>query len=185
MPLLKTENGLIGYWIPSEKIFLSPGLSAVNTQRGLSFDGEEAVLQTELVSGTTTRVNTAVGNPEYEKNRYPFVWFSNTSSCIRKEVWEKYPFRKVEFAEDQDWAQRVLEAGYKLSTYRISVVLHSHNYRPVKNFRRHFEHAKAMKEIFRKRRIPPIQTYLHCDPGFGQSRFSIFSDRKGDTPGGF
>jgi len=128
------------------------------------------ILQTELVSGKKMRVNTAVGNPEYEKNRYSFIWFSNTSSCIRKEVWKRYPFRMVGFAEDQDWAQRVLEAGYKTVYVPDSIVLHSHNYRPVKNFRRYFEHARAMGEIFGKKEFP------HFNQIFSATRYSVKAD---------
>jgi rhamnosyltransferase len=142
------------------------------------------ILQTGLVSGKTRRVNTAVGNPEYEKNRYPFIWFSNTSSCIRKEVWEKYPFRKVEFAEDQDWAQRVLEAGYKTVYVPDSIVLHSHNYRPVKNFRRHFEHAKAMKEIFGKEEFPRFKHIYTATRDSVKADFRFFQSETG-SPWGF
>jgi len=128
------------------------------------------ILQTELVSGKKARVNTAIGNPEYERNRYPFIWFSNTSSCIRKEVWEKIPFRKLEFAEDQDWAQRVLEAGYKTVYVPDSIVVHSHHYKPLQNFRRHFEHAQAMKEIFGKKEFPRMASIFYA------SRESVVAD---------
>ena len=112
------------------------------------------ILETQLVSGKEMRINWALGNPDYEENRYPFIWFSDTSSCIRKEIWNKLPFRKLEFAEDQDWAQRVLEAGHKTVYVPDSIVIHSHHYKPVKNFRRHFEHARAMKEMFGKEEFP-------------------------------
>ena len=46
------------------------------------------ILETELTSGKMKRVNVAIGNPAYERSPYPFIWFSNTSSCIRKTVWE-------------------------------------------------------------------------------------------------
>lgn len=112
------------------------------------------ILETELVSGDQERINSAIDNPDYEKNIYRYIWFSNTSSCIRKEVWEKIPFRRVVFAEDQDWAKRVLEAGYQTVYVPTSVVIHSHHYRPIRNFRRHYEHSKAMKEIFGKDEFP-------------------------------
>lgn len=142
------------------------------------------ILQTELVSGKTKRMNTAAGNPEYEKNRYPFIWFSNTSSCIRKEVWEKYPFRKVAFAEDQDWAQRVLEAGYKTVYVPDSIVIHSHNYGPIKNFRRHFEHAKSMKEIFGKDEFPRFKRVYIATRDSLKADFRFFQSETG-SPWGF
>ncbi len=130
------------------------------------------ILQTELVSGKTRRVNTAKGNPEYEKNRYPFIWFSNTSSCIRRKIWEQFPFARLDFAEDQDWAQRVLEAGYKTVYVPDSIVIHSHHYRPIRNFRRHFEHARAMKEIFGKEEFPQFKNMFHA------TRESVAADFK-------
>jgi rhamnosyltransferase len=128
------------------------------------------ILHTVLTSGKDKRVNTAVGNQEFEKNPYPFIWFSNTGSCIRREVWEKFPFRRVEFAEDQDWAKRVLEAGYKTVYVPDSIVIHSHHYRPLKNFRRHFEHAKAMREIFGKEEFPRFKAI------FSSTRQSVVAD---------
>ena len=60
--------------------------SSQRPREGCHLMEKRQILQTELTSGKAMRVNTAVGNPEYEWNRYPFIWFSNTSSCIRKEV---------------------------------------------------------------------------------------------------
>lgn len=137
------------------------------------------ILQTDLVSGKIRRVNSALGNPEFERNRYPFIWFSNTSSCLRREVWEKIPFRKVVFAEDQDWAERVLEKGYKTVYVPDSIVIHSHNYRPVKNFKRHFEHAKAMKEIFDKREFPLFRTILFATRDSVRADFEFFRSEGG------
>jgi len=128
------------------------------------------ILHTALTSGHERRVNAASGNAEYEKNPYPFIWFSNTSSCLRREIWEKFPFRPLHFAEDQDWAKRVLDAGYKTVYVPDSIVIHSHHYRPVKNFRRHFEHAEAMKEIFGKEEFPRFRAI------FSATRRSVLAD---------
>jgi len=141
------------------------------------------ILQTELTSGKTRRVNVAVGNPAYEWNPYPFIWFSNTSSCIRKEVWESFPFRKVEFAEDQDWAKRVLEAGHKTVYVPDSIVIHSHHYRPVKNFRRHFEHARAMKELFGKDEFPGFKTIFTATRNSVRADYDFFRSEGGSGPG--
>ena len=137
------------------------------------------ILETELVSGKERRINTAIGNPDYERNRYPFIWFSNTSSCIRKEIWEKIPFRKLEFAEDQDWAQRVLEAGYKTVYVPDSIVIHSHHYRPIKNFRRHFEHARAMKEIFGKEEFPLFKNIFSATHDSVKADYRFFQSEEG------
>jgi len=166
-----------------EDLLVAGAFSSQHPREDCHLMERRQLLQTELVSGKTMRVNTAVGNPEYEKNRYPFIWFSNTSSCIRKEVWKRYPFRKVEFAEDQDWAQRVLEAGYKTLYVPDSIVLHSHNYRPVKNFRRHFEHAKAMKEIFGKEEFPRFKHIYTATRDSVKADFQFFQSETGSSWG--
>jgi len=167
-----------------EDLLVAGAFSSQYPRKDCHLMEKRQILQTELVSGKTMRVNTAVGNPDYEKNRYPFIWFSNTSSCIRKEVWKRYPFRKVEFAEDQDWAQRVLEAGYKTVYVPDSIVLHSHNYRPVKNFRRHFEHAKAMKQIFGKEEFPRFKDIYIATRNSVKADFQFFQSETG-SPWGF
>ena len=142
------------------------------------------ILQTPLTSGNQKRVNCAVGNSDYERNPYPFIWFSNTSSCIRKEVWEQIPFRRLEFAEDQDWAKRVLDAGYKTIYVPDSMVIHSHHYRPVKNFRRHFEHARAMRDIFGKQEFPRFKQIFSATQASVKADFQFFRS-EGGRPIGF
>jgi rhamnosyltransferase len=137
------------------------------------------ILQTELTSGKTKRVNVAIENPAYESNPYPFIWFSNTGSCIRKEVWGKFPFRRVEFAEDQDWAKRVLEAGYKTVYVPDAILIHSHHYKPVKNFRRHFEHAKAMKELFGKDEFPVFKAIFTATRNSVRADYDFFRSEGG------
>ena len=69
---------------------------------------------------------------EYHKlipeEKHRFCNFDNVSSCIRKLIWEKYPFSKTGFGEDIEWAKRVLAAGYKIIYEPDSIVYHSHDY---------------------------------------------------------
>jgi rhamnosyltransferase len=85
---------------------------------------------------------------EYERDKFFYIYFSNTSSAIRREVWEQIPFRKLDFAEDADWADRVLRAGYRLVFEPSSVVLHSHDYRIIEQFRQNVDHTEAMAALF-------------------------------------
>jgi len=166
-----------------EDRLVAGAFSSHHPREGCHLMEKRQILQTELTSGKTMRINTAIGNPEYERNRYPFVWFSNTSSCIRKEVWEKFPFRKLEFAEDQDWAWRVLEAGYKTVYVPDSIVMHSHHYRPIKNFRRHFEHARAMREIFGKEEFPLFKNIFVATRDSVKADFRFFQSEGGNSFG--
>jgi rhamnosyltransferase len=61
--------------------------------------------------------------------RLDFFLFSTVSAAIRKDVWEAIPFLdEIPIAEDQEWASRVLQSGYKLVYTPASTVRHSHNY---------------------------------------------------------
>ena len=85
--------------------------------------------------------------PDYANNPAFFYFFSNVSSVLRRSVWQQFPFPEVEFAEDQLWARRVLEAGYQTAYRADSLVYHSHGYGPWPNFRRHFDHARALSDM--------------------------------------
>ncbi len=78
---------------------------------------------------------------DYERRKSWYTAFSNTSSAVRREVFEKFPFRAVEFAEDRLWAADVLEAGCKIVYEPASMVIHSHDYSLVEQFRQNFDDA--------------------------------------------
>jgi rhamnosyltransferase len=89
------------------------------------------------------------GIEDYKKNRKKAVFFSNSSSCIRKEVWEKFPFNEELIqTEDQDWSKRVLEAGYRIAYEPRSMVYHSHNHPPGELLRKYFDAGWAHRQIF-------------------------------------
>ena len=53
--------------------------------------------------------------------------FSNSNSALRREFWEQHPFADdIFWAEDQDWARRVLLAGYTIRYEPEAAVHHSH-----------------------------------------------------------
>jgi rhamnosyltransferase len=120
------------------------------------------IVEYELHGRLESRIHSAVDNPEdYERNLWLYNFFANTSSVVRRSVWEQVPLPEVEFAEDHAWASRVLKAGYKTAYAADSVVFHSHGYGPWVNFCRHFEHAVAMHKLF----SPPSQRRLKdCIP---------------------
>jgi rhamnosyltransferase len=103
-------------------------------------------------SGTDERIVKRIDDPrEYERNRAYYAYFSNTSSAIRRSVWTAHPFQPLGFAEDTEWADRVLRAGYTLVYEPSSRVLHSHDYSLWQQFAQNVDHARAMKEIL----VPP------------------------------
>jgi rhamnosyltransferase len=52
--------------------------------------------------------------------------FDNVSSCVRRQAWERIPFRPRRFGEDVVWAKEALLAGYKIVYEPAAVVEHSH-----------------------------------------------------------
>jgi len=111
-----------------------------------------------LIRQLTTRWQTGGEQPllkelpedleEYERNKFYYIYFSNTSSAIRKDVWLEHPFNPVNFAEDVEWADRVLRAGYKIVFEPTSVVIHSHDYSTIEQFRQNVDHTHAMVVLF-------------------------------------
>jgi rhamnosyltransferase len=107
------------------------------------------IVEEELQGQPDSRIHSATDDVEdYERNRWRYRFFANSSAVIRRAMWERLPFPEVPFAEDQAWADQVLQAGYKTAYAADSLVYHSHSYGPWVNFCRHFEHAVAMRQLF-------------------------------------
>ena len=83
----------------------------------------------------------------YESNKGTYIFFSNNNSCIRRSIWEKIPFRKLEMSEDQFWAQDILEAGFIKCYEPTAVVYHSHTYSPIEWLQRNFDEYSAYKKL--------------------------------------
>lgn len=92
-------------------------------------------------------------------------FFSNNNSCLRRSVWEKYPYPDVEFAEDQIWAQEIIAAGYAKAYAPDAVVYHSHDYGTFERLQRSFDEAMAFNKLF---------GYRLCE-SFGQLLRSAFA----------
>jgi glycosyltransferase involved in cell wall biosynthesis len=66
--------------------------------------------------------------------------FSNVNSAIRRSVWDRFRFADdLFFAEDQDWARRVLTVGYAIRYESAGAVRHSHTYTLTTAFKRFFD----------------------------------------------
>jgi rhamnosyltransferase len=75
--------------------------------------------------------------------------FSNVNSAMRRDVWERFPFADdVFFAEDQDWARRVLLAGFEVRYEPLAAVRHSHAYTLTSAFKRFFDTGAAGERSF-------------------------------------
>jgi rhamnosyltransferase len=66
--------------------------------------------------------------------------FSNANGAMRRDVWEQFPFAEdMIMSEDQEWARRVLLAGWRLAYEPAAAVRHSHSYTLGTAFRRFFD----------------------------------------------
>ncbi len=83
-----------------------------------------------------------------EGYRQYLAFFSDNCSCLRRCVWEKIPYDDVNFAEDQFWARKILEAGYKKVYVPSAAVYHSHNYKLSSYFGRYYDDFKAVYRVY-------------------------------------
>jgi rhamnosyltransferase len=75
--------------------------------------------------------------------------FSNSNSALRREFWEQHPFADdIFWAEDQDWARRVLLAGYAIRYEPAAAVHHSHTNTVRTAFKRAFDTGVAANRGF-------------------------------------
>ncbi len=86
----------------------------------------------------------------------PNYFFSDNNAMIRRTVWEEIPYPEVSYAEDQQWAKLVLQAGWKKGFSDKGAVFHSHNYSIADLFRRSLDESRAMKKYFGFQTLPHL-----------------------------
>jgi glycosyltransferase involved in cell wall biosynthesis len=74
-------------------------------------------------------------------------FFTDANGCLARAAWERVPFRAVRYAEDQLLARDMLAAGYAKVYRPDAVVIHSHRYRPLEQFRRSFDEWRGLREV--------------------------------------
>jgi rhamnosyltransferase len=82
--------------------------------------------------------------------------FDNVSSCLRRQVWEEFPFGEADFAEDLRWGKKVVEAGYTIVYEPRSVIVHSHERGALYDLRRHYADQLVLDELFGARLVPNL-----------------------------
>ena len=84
--------------------------------------------------------------PGIEKRRLAGI--DDVCSLIRKDVFDKFKFKTVDFAEDLDLGIRLIESGYKLGFLHSVGVIHSHNRNPDYFLKRYYVDAKSLAKMF-------------------------------------
>lgn len=103
--------------------------------------------------------------PAGKKERYRFradeqgvpprwLFFSNSSSAIRRHVWQVHPFPEVRFGEDVAWARRVVRAGFTVGSAPASTVWHAHDEPPWERFGNNVDHMRGMTALQGNLAIP-------------------------------
>lgn len=82
-----------------------------------------------------------------EGYRHFLMFFSDNNACIRRSVWEKYPYPEVNFAEDQIWMKKMIEKGYHKVYCPYAPVYHSHNFSLTTYFARYYDEYKGVYEM--------------------------------------
>ena len=96
------------------------------------------------------------------------LFFSNVSSAMRRSVGLKNPFDEtIIMSEDQQFARDVLLSGHSVTYTPSSIVNHSHNYTLSTLFKRYFDSAYSLSQVFPKHGIGQSikigLAYLGCE----------------------
>ena len=145
--------------VPTEN-WLEPLVDIVENSKDIAgaYSRQIPALKTPLTIKRVINEEWCFGSEKGFINRYPdfsqdpsdiyrTFFFTNVSSCIKREVWEKIPFRKCEIGEDILWASDVLKAGYATVYQPESEVIHAHVRKISKHYKDNLIHARTMKKF--------------------------------------
>lgn len=94
------------------------------------------------------------------REQFHLSLFQNASSCLRRDVWIKYPFAKLAYGEDIEWGKRLIEAGYSIVYEPSSTVYHSHDRSPFYALKRAYADHYQATELFDLRMVPSLYRML-------------------------
>lgn len=78
----------------------------------------------------------------------PRGFFTDANGCLSRAAWDSVPFRPVAYAEDHVLAHDMLRAGYAKVFMPDAAVMHSHDYSASGWFKRSFDEARAMRDVY-------------------------------------
>ncbi|PLC48055.1 family 2 glycosyl transferase [Pollutimonas subterranea] len=87
-------------------------------------------------------------------------FFSDNNALVRRTVWQSIPYPDVDFAEDQIWAQKIIEAGWKKGYSKEGSVFHSHDYSLIERLQRSFDESYAFLRLFNYKLCPSLRIML-------------------------
>lgn len=100
-------------------------------------------LSDDHVSSIDTTVFSSLSPDEKRK----VSQLDNIFSCIRKDIFYRFKFNTVAYAEDLDLGLRLISQGYKMAFFSTIGVVHSHTRTPDYYFRRSFVDVKHLIQL--------------------------------------
>jgi GT2 family glycosyltransferase len=111
----------------------------------------------------------------------PRGFFTDANACVRRDAWERVPFREAPYAEDRMLAIDMLRAGFAKVYVPDAAVLHSHDYTPSQQLRRCFDEWRGLLEIYGWREpASPLQLAGRLRGELSWARLDL--DRRGAPP---
>ena len=78
----------------------------------------------------------------------PAAFFSSANGAVARWAWERFPFRAVPYAEDQQLARDMLAGGLAKAYVAEAAVIHSHDHPPRQALGRYFDDFRALAEVY-------------------------------------
>jgi GT2 family glycosyltransferase len=110
-------------------------------------------------SGPLSAASLAHMRPE---ERHRACVFDNVCSCVRVEVWRRFPFRATVIAEDLEWALEVQTAGFRIQYVPSAAVLHSHDRGVRYELQRTYLVHQQLQRLFGMSTIPSVPSLLRA-----------------------
>lgn len=157
-------------WLPALiKNFDDPKVAGVYC-RQIPRDDADVITRRRLnewLTGSSERRAVKITDPSrYQSlgpmDLYRFCNFDNVCSCLRKSVWEKFPFEHTYFAEDIGWSKKVLEAGFTIVYEPDAAVYHSHNRSVWHEYQRTYVCHRRLYQLFGLQTIPTFSNALRA-----------------------
>jgi rhamnosyltransferase len=88
--------------------------------------------------------------------KFRLATFHDTCSCLKKTVWQQYPYHALQYGEDLEWAARVIEAGYTIVYQPEAAVYHSHDRSSWYEMKRAYADHELVMRLFDLQMFPRL-----------------------------
>jgi len=102
------------------------------------------------------------------------LFFSNTNSAIRRDVWERIPLPEMLKSEDQEWAKRAVLSGYKVIYDPEAAVYHFHRYTLKQVFQEYFDSGATLPLVYNSDSRIEMQGFFSRGPRYEYKEIKYF-----------